>query len=236
MINLTELKNNIKTFLNEYFPSDKILYIPAIYDNEIATTVLCEDYEIKIWVIVDEFSSDIVFETHFGSNSEDYDDLSLQKHIYYITNKDETASNIKSIFKEAYPKFEATIKPYINEEKKMKEYEKLQKEIKKFLKEYLTEKQIVSKPIIYDDRIIEEIYVDNVLIIINIIIGEHMSDIILDAFFGGNSELYENQSITIRLHNIPNEEMQSDNIIKAFKEIYPKFEKMVKYYKILKEL
>jgi len=119
---------------------------------------------------------------------------------------------------------------------KMNEYEKLQKEIKKFLKEYLTEKQILSKPIIYDDRIIEEITVDDVLIIINIIIGEFMSNIILDAYYGSNSELYENQSITIRLHNIPNEDMQSDNIIKAFKEIYPKFEKMVKYYKILKEL
>ena len=118
----------------------------------------------------------------------------------------------------------------------MNKYDKLQREIKKFLKEYLTEKQIVSKPIIYDDRIIEEIYVDNVLIIINIIIGEFMSNIILDAYYGSNSELYENQSITIRLHNIPNEDMQSDNIIKAFKEIYPKFEKMVKYYKILKEL
>ena len=63
-----------------------------------------------------------------------------------------------------------------------------------------------------------------------------MSDIILDAFLGGNSELYENHSLSIFLHNIPNEDMQSDNIIKAFKEIYPKFEKMVKYYKILKEL
>ena len=115
----------------------------------------------------------------------------------------------------------------------MNEYEKLQKEIKKFLKEYLTEKQILSKPIIYDDRIIEEITVDDVLIIINIIIGEFMSNIILDAYYGSNSELYENQSITIRLHNIPNEDM---HIIKAFKEIYPKFEKMVKYYKILKEL
>ena len=118
----------------------------------------------------------------------------------------------------------------------MNKYDKLQREIKKFLKEYLTEKQILSKPIIYDDRIIEEITVDDVLIIINIIIGEHMSNIILDAYYGSNSELYENQSITIRLHNIPNEEMQSVNIIKAFKEIYPKFEKMVKYYKILKEL
>jgi len=118
----------------------------------------------------------------------------------------------------------------------MNKYDKLQKEIKKFLKEYLTEKQILSKPIIYDDRIIEEITVDDVLIIINIIIGEFMSNIILDAYYGSNSELYENQGIAIRLHNIPNEEMQSVNIIKAFKEIYPKFEKMVKYYKILKEL
>ena len=107
----------------------------------------------------------------------------------------------------------------------MNKYDKLQREIKKFLKEYLTEKQILSKPIIYDDRIIEEITVDDVLIIINIIIGEFMSNIILDAYYGSNSELYENQSITIRLHNIPNEEMQSVNIIKAFKEIYPKFEK-----------
>ena len=118
----------------------------------------------------------------------------------------------------------------------MNKYDKLQREIKEFLKEYLTEKQRVSKPIIYDDRIIEDIIVDDVLIIINIIIGEFMSNIILDAYYGSNSELYENQSITIRLHNIPNEEMQSVNIIKAFKEIYPKFEKMVKYYKILKEL
>ena len=118
----------------------------------------------------------------------------------------------------------------------MNKYDKLQREIKKFLKEYLTEKQIVSKPIIYDDRIIEEIYVDNVLIIINIIIGEHMSNIILDAFFGGNSELYENHSLSIFLHNIPNEDMQSNNIINAFRQVYPKFEKMVKYYKILKEL
>ncbi len=118
----------------------------------------------------------------------------------------------------------------------MKEYEKLQKEIKKFLKEYLTEKQILSKPIIYDDRIIEEIYVDDVLIIINIIIGEYMSDIILDAYYGSNSELYENQRITICLNNIPNEEMQSNNIINAFRQVYSKFEKMVKYYKILKEL
>ena len=115
----------------------------------------------------------------------------------------------------------------------MNKYDKLQREIKKFLKEYLTEKQIVSKPIIYDDRIIEEIYVDNVLIIINIIIGEFMSNIILDAYYGSNSELYENQSITIRLHNIPNEDMQSNNIINAFRQVYSKFEKMIKYYKTL---
>ena len=63
-----------------------------------------------------------------------------------------------------------------------------------------------------------------------------MSDIILDAYYGSNSELYENQSTTIHLHNIPNEDMQSDNIIKAFKEIYPKFEKMVKYYKTMLEV
>ena len=40
-------------------------------------------------------------------------------------------------------------------------------------------------------------------------------------------------SLSIFLHNIPNEDMQSNNIINAFRQVYSKFEKMIKYYKTL---
>ena len=108
---------------------------------------------------------------------------------------------------------------------KMNEYEKLQNEIKEFLKDCFSDAQTLCEPEIQDDKIIEELVIDNILIIINIIIGEFMSDILMEAYLGSNSPDYENISLRIHIHNIPNEEMQSVNIIKAFKEIYPKFEK-----------
>jgi len=119
---------------------------------------------------------------------------------------------------------------------KMNEYEKLQNEIKEFLKDCFSDAQTLCEPEIQDDKIIEELVIDNILIIINIIIGEFMSDILMEAYLGSNSPDYENISLRIHIHNIPNEEMQSVNIIKAFKEIYPKFEKMVKYYKTMLEV
>jgi len=116
---------------------------------------------------------------------------------------------------------------------KMNEYEKLQNEIKEFLKDCFSDAQTLCEPEIQDDKIIEELVIDNILIIINIIIGEFMSDILMEAYLGSNSPDYENISLRIHIHNIPNEDM---HIIKAFKEIYPKFEKMVKYYKTMLEV
>jgi len=114
--------------------------------------------------------------------------------------------------------------------------QELQHNIIKFLDEYLSGKQVIAKPKVYEDKVNAQITFEDIIIVIDIEIGEFMSDILMEAYLGSNSPDYENISLRIHIHNIPNEEMQSINIINAFKEIYPKFEKLIKFNNITLEV
>ena len=110
---------------------------------------------------------------------------------------------------------------------KMNEYEKLQKEILAFLKDFLRDKTILRPPRINEDTITAEIIEQNNIVTIEITIGEFMTDIELESYLGANNENYENISIQTRIINIPNDDMQSLKIIKALRQVYPKFEKII---------
>lgn len=116
----------------------------------------------------------------------------------------------------------------------MNEYEKLQHNIIKFLDEYLSGKQVIAKPKVYEDKVNAQITFEDIIIVIDIEIGEFMSDSVIEAYFGKEYDDYENLSLRTHIYNIPNDE-QGLNIIKVFSELYPKFEKLIVYIQSLWE-
>ncbi len=109
----------------------------------------------------------------------------------------------------------------------MKSYEYLQQEVLAFLKDFLVDKEVLRQPRINEDMITAEIIEQNNIVTIEITIGEFMTDIELESYLGANNENYENISIQTRIINIPNDDMQSLKIIKALRQVYPKFEKII---------
>lgn len=112
--------------------------------------------------------------------------------------------------------------------------QELQHNIIKFLDEYLSGKQVIAKPKVYEDKVNAQITFEDIIIVIDIEIGEFMSDIVIEAYLGKEYDDYENLSLRTHIYNIPNDE-QGLNIIKVFSELYPKFEKLIVYIQSLWE-
>ncbi len=122
----------------------------------------------------------------------------------------------------------------INESEIKGKIQELQHNIIKFLDKYLSGKQVISKPKVYEDKVNAQIVFEQAIVVIDIEIGEFMSDIIIEAYFGTEYDDYENLSLRTHIYSIPNDE-QGLNIIKTFSELYPKFEKLIIYTQSLWE-
>ena len=116
----------------------------------------------------------------------------------------------------------------------MNEYERLKQNIRAFLKDYLTSRQMFSEPKLYGNRITAQYKCQDSLVYIDIVIGEYVSDLVLETYFGANNK-YEGASLQTHLYNIPNDNMQSIKIIDTIKQIFPKFETIIKQAKEIME-
>jgi len=120
----------------------------------------------------------------------------------------------------------------------MNDYEQFKHNIIVFLKEYFSTKGIDTEPKEYKYNIEDEIFYNGILITIDIIIKEFVSDIILIAYFNTDIETSKNNEVlTIQdhIHNISNENMQGINVIKAFLDVFPRFEKIINLSKAVME-
>jgi len=76
------------------------------------------------------------------------------------------------------------------------------------VKDYLSTKNAIF----IEDKVNAQITFEDIIIVIDIEIGEFMSDIVIEAYFGKEYDDYENLSLRTHIYNIPNDE-QGLNII-----------------------